>query len=88
MSEHCDFCGVYNASVFADKEWRKIEKRHKEKLTYHDWTVALCERSWTKEDGKKYAFKHLILKSETYGIGYKLNYCPECGRKLKGEHNV
>lgn len=79
---YCEFCGTYGALVFSDKECRKLQIKHGEIPVYHDFTVAIVKRSFMK-GRKKLAniYEYYRMKNK---IGYKLNYCPECGRKLKG----
>lgn len=81
MTDICEFCCSYNASTYADKEWRKIQIKHGEKPLYHDLTVAIVERTYHK--GRKKSAS--TTEYYRYGkVGYKLNFCPECGIKLKG----
>lgn len=48
---------------------------------FHEYNVALVIRSWTKEKGKKRASR--LADYRYQGIGYKLNYCPECGKTIR-----
>ena len=75
----CKFCEALqtwkNINDFNDeKDKQKGEERH-----YHEYTVAIIERSWRKGN-KRRACR--ITDYRNQGIGYKLNYCPECGVKL------
>lgn len=45
-----------------------------------EYTVAIVKRSWYQKKGKKSASRTIEYRNK--GLGYKLNYCPECGRKL------
>ena len=45
-----------------------------------EYTVALVIRKWLKGRHKSTAGRATDYRYR--GIGYKLNYCPECGRKL------
>lgn len=47
---------------------------------YDEYTVALVIRSYAK--GKKRTAGR-TTDYRNQGIGYKLNFCPECGRRLK-----
>ena len=42
----------------------------------YEFSVAKIKRTWTREKGKRNA-------SETTEKGFFLNFCPECGRKIK-----
>lgn len=75
----CKFCDGYRSY----KQIYKFRENHSEfygnEHLYHEITVAIVVRSWLK--GKK----RQAGRTTDYryrGIGYKLNYCPECGKKL------
>lgn len=76
----CAFCealmGYKNNRAFLDQR-RKEE--HKEKI-YEEYTVALVVRSYVK--GKKRTAGR-TTDYRNQGIGYQLNFCPECGRRLE-----
>ena len=44
-------------------------------------TVAIVDRTWYQKQGKKMASRTVHFRNQ--GIGYALNFCPECGRSLK-----
>ena len=46
-----------------------------------EMTVALVIHEWTKRIGKRNAGRTTDYRYR--GLGYKLNYCPECGKKLE-----
>lgn len=46
----------------------------------NEYTVAIVIRSWYQKKGKKAASRTIEFRNK--GLGYELNYCPECGRKL------
>lgn len=75
----CAFCETLieykNIRAFFDHQ-RKEE--HKEKI-YEEYTVALVVRSYVK--GKKRTAGR-TTDYRNRGIGYQLNFCPECGRRL------
>lgn len=50
-----------------------------------EYAVAIITRSWYSKSGKKHATRTTDYMYT--GLGYKLNYCPECGRKIKDEQN-
>ena len=76
----CAFCVALmeykNIQAFFDQQ-RKEE--HTEKI-YKEYTVALVVRHWTKGN-KRTAGRTTDYRNQ--GIGYQLNFCPECGRRLK-----
>ena len=78
MTQDCKFCeslrGWEQAAAITDK-WRKPG----EPKTYHEYKVALVLRNWTKGN-KSHAGRTTDYRYR--GIGFDLNYCPECGRRL------
>ena len=84
MSEQkCAFCGDYD-------DWQKIHKFKAEHPEYygdasrlkHDITVAMVIRTYYPGH-KRQASRTTDYRSQ--GCGYKLNYCPECGKKLNSK---
>lgn len=45
-----------------------------------EYTVAIVKRHWYSKRGKRTASRTVDYRH--MGLGYKLNYCPECGRKM------
>ena len=68
MAEACKFCKALAEDKAISFSWLERE-----------WTVALVRRSWVPGN-KRHAGRTTDYRNR--GIGYKLNYCPECGRKL------
>lgn len=64
--------------------YKKIEnlfrKREKEPFKF-EYTIALVIKQWLPSKGKRSA--GITTDYRYQGLGYKLNYCPECGRKIK-----
>ena len=77
----CEFCRALDTYKFADREWNKICKKDGDPRVLHEYTAALVRRSWTKEKGKRHAGRTTDYRNQ--GIGFKLNFCPECGRALR-----
>ena len=52
---------------------------------YGEWmqelTVAIVERNWYQKRGKRSAGRTIHYKNQ--GIGFALNFCPECGKRLR-----
>ena len=77
----CKFCESYEM-------WKHIHefdnlKLPKEERSKHEYTVALVIHSWKpKHRTKRQAGRTVDYRNQ--GLGYKLNYCPECGRKIRG----
>lgn len=50
-----------------------------------EYAAALVQRTWNpKWQSKRYALKTVIYRR--CGYGFKLNFCPECGRELRGSN--
>lgn len=79
----CKFCDAMRINKQCDTISRLDAKSKFEK--YGRWmteyTVAIVKRNWFEKTGKKRAGRTVYYRNK--GLGYKLNYCPECGRKLK-----
>ena len=73
LDQECHFCAAY-------KSWKnavEFDKRNNDCL--YEMVVALVIRTWRK------GYKNLASRTTDYryrGCGYKLNYCPECGRRI------
>ena len=71
----CKFCSnlfEHKKRSYTDPELGKWKQ---------EYTVALVIHSWYEKRGKKSASRTTDYRNK--GLGYKLNYCPECGVKLK-----
>jgi len=72
----CVFC----EKLQTYKSIRQFNNANFEPKLYDEYNVALVVRSWTKGN------KRMAGRMTDYryrGIGFKLNFCPECGRKVK-----
>lgn len=70
----CVFCKSYQTSKELDEEYKNPKFRHVYKVALIRHTQKIGERE----------YRGRSTDYNTRGIGYKLNYCPECGRKLGG----
>ena len=77
----CTFCGRLD-------EWREMNKlmrqdaREAGRGDYrHEYKVVLVIRSWHADRPKRRAGRTVDFRN--MGIGFELNYCPECGRYLR-----
>lgn len=75
--EMCEFCNAMAIHRKFDEEAQK-----KAPHLYSRCSVAIVQRVFTKgcreARGSSTDYKYR-------GCGYALNYCPECGRKMKGD---
>lgn len=81
MSKSCEFCNELGLTRYMDKS---------KPFWGYEYQAALAKRWWPKEKGKRAAELTLHIKSKKSQMGFKLNYCPECGKKLKhqGKYSV
>lgn len=82
VMDFCQFCEAYTAY----KNIHEFKSNHEEwygEPLMHEMTVALVTRSWRKGN-KAHAGRTTDYRYR--GIGYKLNFCPECGKRLEA-HN-
>lgn len=75
----CKFC----ESLKDHKEIENFWLEEGAEPSEYEYTVALVIRSWKPRYGKKKAGRTTDYRYQ--GIGYKLYYCPECGRKIRGK---
>ena len=75
----CVFCERFKDQKEIENFWLKKD----DEPSKYEYTVALVIRSWQPSiKSKRNASR--ITDYRNQGIGYKLNFCPECGRKLRG----
>ena len=81
----CKFCETmqtYRKVDYVSDKWKsedpELQKLGKYKREY---TVAIVRRGWYQKKGKRSAGRSTDYRYR--GLGYKLNYCPECGRDLR-----
>lgn len=83
MSE-CEFCKALETYKLGAKYFdESLLPEQKEKLgkRMNDYSVAIVEWSWWKKRGRKSAGRTVGYRRN--GVGYKLNFCPECGKDLR-----
>ena len=76
--ESCDFCCRYWDARHV-LNFRNRNRKDGEPKLYEDYSVAFVVRTYRK------GHKRQCPRSTDYrsgGLGYKLNFCPECGRRL------
>lgn len=76
----CEFCLALAGHKEAAAFWRKYDKNGIGRVKC-EYNVALVIRTWDPERGKAHAGRTTDYRHR--GIGFKLNFCPECGAELK-----
>ena len=77
----CKFCERLGSLKQVYQFLNKHDKKQGEEKIKHEYTVALVTHSWLPSKGKKRASRSTDYRNQ--GLGYKLNFCPECGRNLR-----
>ena len=75
----CEFCDNLDFRKQLNVEDNSV--RDKDNVFMNEYTVALVIHQWTKRKGKRNAGRTTDYRYR--GLGYKLNFCPECGRKVE-----
>lgn len=74
----CKFC----ERLEVWKRCQQITNAHTEgEKSKVEYAVALVEHRWFPSVGKRNAGR--VTDYRNQGLGYKLNYCPECGKELR-----
>lgn len=82
MSE-CRFCSAMeqNREFYAiAKSWTTEEEKSQFGEYMIEYSVAIVKRSWYKKNGKRSSSRTTDYRNR--GLGYALNYCPECGKRM------
>lgn len=82
----CKFCEAMKANRQIEeisRSWMTDSERKQYGKYTVEYTVAIVKRSWYTKMGKSNSGRNTEYRYR--GLGFKLNFCPECGRKLKGE---
>ena len=76
----CDFCDAYRLRQDYHRKAIKREEDPLDRAYKQEITVAMVIRNWfpgrKRNAGTTTDYRYR-------GCGYKLNYCPECGKNLK-----
>lgn len=80
----CKFCEAMKVNRQVEKiseSWQTDEERKKYGRYITEYSVAIVKRSYYQKIGKRKSGRNVQFRYR--GLGYELNYCPECGRKLE-----
>lgn len=78
----CKFCSQLSC-------WQEIfiaDNRDAEVKLKQEYSVALLIHTWKPPRSRKSAGRTVSYRKD--GYGFKLNYCPECGRKYEYKKGV
>lgn len=75
----CEFCDNLDFRKQLNVEDNQV--REKDNVFMNKYTVALIIHHLTKRKGKRNAGRTTDYRYRW--LGYKLNFCSECGRKVK-----
>ena len=77
----CDFCKHFKIIKDINNEASKRDELYEQYGYYkHEYTVTIITHSWFTKLGKRNAGRTVDYRKD--GKGFKLNYCPECGKEL------
>ena len=79
----CNFCEAIQKSRQITEFYNEYEPIDKELGRYMDeYTVAIVTHHWYQKKGKRSGSRSTDYRNR--GLGYALNYCPECGKRMDG----
>jgi hypothetical protein len=76
----CKFCEAMKVNCQCD-EFNQSPNELVYGKYMSEYTVAIVAHHWYSKMGKRTAGRTVDYRH--MGLGYKLNYCPECGRKME-----
>ena len=83
--ENCKFCEAMKANRQAEKivrSWATDAELERYGKYIIEYCVAIVKRSYYKKLGKRKSGRNVEFRYR--GLGFNLNYCPECGKCLNG----
>ena len=82
----CKFCEAMKVNRQIE-EFNRLQTTDEESKHYGkymvEYTVAIVKRSWYQKIGKRRSGRSVEFRYR--GLGFELNYCPECGQILNKE---
>lgn len=82
----CRFCSAmdqYRDVEAIAKSWTTEKEKAQLGEYMTEYSVAIVRRSWYKKLGKRSGGRTTDYRYR--GLGYALNYCPECGKRMDEE---
>ena len=82
----CKFCEAMKANRQVEeitRSWATNEEIKRYGKHMIEYTVAIVKRSYFQKLGKKKSGRTLEFRYR--GLGFELNFCPECGADMRGD---
>lgn len=79
----CKFCEAMQTNRQVEeisRSWSTEDELKQYGRYMVDYSVAIVKRSWYRKKGKRSASRTTEYRYR--GLGFALNYCPECGKKV------
>lgn len=81
----CKFCEAMKANRQVEeisRSWATDDELKQYGKYMVEYTVAIVMRSYYKKRGKRNSSRTVEFRYR--GLGFDLNYCPECGADMRG----
>ena len=85
MRGNCKFCEAMKVNrqiEEVNRTWATNEDLKRYGKYMVEYTVAIVKRSYYQKTGKKKSGRTLEFRHR--GLGFELNFCPECGADMRG----
>ena len=82
----CRFCSAMEQHREVEaitKSWTTEKEKSQFGEYMTEYSVAIVKHSWYKKNGKRSGGRTTDYRYR--GLGYALNYCPECGKRMEEE---
>ena len=82
----CRFCTAMEQHREVEaiaKSWTTEKEKSQLGEYMTEYSAAIVKHSWYKKNGKRSG--GITTDYRYRGLGYALNYCPECGKKMDEE---
>ncbi len=80
MCKFCEAMEINRQCEEISKSWTTDAEKEQYGEYMTEYTVAIVKRSWYSKMGKKNSGRSVEFRYR--GIGFKLNFCPECGKEM------
>lgn len=77
----CKFCESFTEIREAKERSYEHPNLYADGRMHYEINAAMVVSVWSDRIEKRYAARSTYYRR--FGVGYKLNYCPECGKRLQ-----